>query len=135
MNRYKIIAECLTVSLITLPLCACGVNFNDNDANVGGSISLSNSQKFRNQRKYLKPEDPPKEEPPVVKKEPDKPVLDKEGHDIRSIEKISEEVIEGKYANGEDRKRLLGPRYQAVQDRVNEKCVTNHDPRCNAFMK
>lgn len=38
----------------------------------------------------------------------------------KSIEELAREVIEGKYGNGEDRKRALGSRYREVQNRVNE---------------
>ena len=38
----------------------------------------------------------------------------------KSIEELAREVIEGKYGNGEDRKRALGDRYSEVQERVNE---------------
>ena len=38
----------------------------------------------------------------------------------KSIEELAREVIEGKYGNGEDRKRALGDRYSEVQARVNE---------------
>lgn len=38
----------------------------------------------------------------------------------KSIEELAQEVIEGKYGNGEDRKKALGDRYSEVQARVNE---------------
>ena len=38
----------------------------------------------------------------------------------KSIEELAREVIEGKYGNGEDRKKALGDRYSEVQARVNE---------------
>ena len=38
----------------------------------------------------------------------------------KSVEELAREVIEGKYGNGEDRKRALGDRYSEVQARVNE---------------
>ena len=60
----------------------------------------------------------------------DKPVLDAQGHDIRDINVIVEEVIEGKYANGDERVKLLGDRYNAVQDAVNQKCIVEKDARC-----
>lgn len=38
----------------------------------------------------------------------------------KSVEELAREVIEGKYGNGEDRKKALGDRYSEVQARVNE---------------
>lgn len=38
----------------------------------------------------------------------------------KSVEELAQEVIVGKYGNGEDRKRALGDRYSEVQARVNE---------------
>lgn len=38
----------------------------------------------------------------------------------KSVEELAREVIEGKYGNGEYRKRALGDRYSEVQARVNE---------------
>ena len=38
----------------------------------------------------------------------------------KSTEELAREVIEGKYGNGEDRKKALGDRYAEVQARVNE---------------
>lgn len=45
---------------------------------------------------------------------PETPKVDK------TIEELVKEVIEGKYGNGEDRKKALGDKYKAVQDKVNE---------------
>lgn len=36
------------------------------------------------------------------------------------VEKLAAEVIRGNFANGQERKELLGEYYQQVQDRVNE---------------
>lgn len=51
---------------------------------------------------------------PIVKSkvEPVKPVTD-------DIDKLAREVLKGKYGNGEQRKKLLGTNYAAVQHRVN----------------
>ena len=38
----------------------------------------------------------------------------------KSVEELAQEVIAGKYGNGEDRKQALGDRYAEVQARVNE---------------
>ena len=38
----------------------------------------------------------------------------------KTVEELAKEVIEGKYGNGEDRKKALGNRYAEVQARVNE---------------
>lgn len=38
----------------------------------------------------------------------------------KSVEELAQEVIKGKYGNGEDRKKALGDRYTEVQARVNE---------------
>nr|DAE91224.1 MAG TPA: peptidoglycan hydrolase [Caudoviricetes sp.] len=38
----------------------------------------------------------------------------------KSVEELAQEVIAGKYGNGEDRKNALGDRYVEVQARVNE---------------
>lgn len=38
----------------------------------------------------------------------------------KSIDELAQEVIAGKYGNGEDRKNALGSRYDEVQARVNE---------------
>lgn len=64
------------------------------------------------------------------KLESSKPVLDANGHDTRSTDTIVDEVINGKYANGDDRKKLLGDRYDEVQKQVNQKCLVDKDPRC-----
>ena len=39
----------------------------------------------------------------------------------KTIEELVKEVIEGKWGNGEERKRRLGDKYIEVQTRVNEK--------------
>ena len=62
--------------------------------------------------------------------ESSQPVLDANGHDTRSIDTIVDEVINGKYANGDERKKLLGDRYDEVQKQVNQKCLVDKDPRC-----
>ena len=64
------------------------------------------------------------------KSESSQPVLDANGHDTRSIGTIVDEVINGKYANGDERKKLLGDRYDEVQKQVNQKCLVDKDPRC-----
>lgn len=38
----------------------------------------------------------------------------------KNIDELAREVIDGKYGNGEDRKKALGPLYNEVQARVNE---------------
>ena len=38
----------------------------------------------------------------------------------KSVNELAKEVIQGKYGNGEDRKKALGDRYDEVQARVNE---------------
>lgn len=38
----------------------------------------------------------------------------------KSIDELAQEVIQGKYGNGQDRKNVLGSRYDEVQARVNE---------------
>ncbi len=38
----------------------------------------------------------------------------------KSVEELAQEVIAGKYGNGEDRKKELGDKYAEVQERVNE---------------
>lgn len=43
----------------------------------------------------------------------------------KSIDQLAQEVIAGKYGNGEDRKQALGSRYDEVQARVNEMLGTN----------
>lgn len=60
----------------------------------------------------------------------DKPVLDAQGQDSRDINVIVDEVLEGKYANGEERRKLLGDRYDEVQKLINQKCIVEKDPRC-----
>lgn len=62
--------------------------------------------------------------------ESSEPVLDANGHDTRSTDTIVDEVINGKYANGDERKKLLGDRYDEVQKQVNQKCLVDKDPRC-----
>ena len=50
-----------------------------------------------------------------------KNMKNKEVEEIKkSTEELAREVINGVYGNGEDRKRVLGNRYQEVQNRVNE---------------
>ena len=44
----------------------------------------------------------------------------------KSTEELAREVINGIYGNGEDRKRVLGNRYQEVQNRVNEILKANN---------
>ena len=46
----------------------------------------------------------------------------------KSIEELAQEVIEGKYGNGEDRKNALGDRYAEVQARVNEILAQKSEP-------
>ena len=46
----------------------------------------------------------------------------------KSIEELAQEVIEGKYGNGEDRKKALGNRYSEVQARVNEILAPKSEP-------
>ena len=41
--------------------------------------------------------------------------------DYDYIDEMADDVIRGDYGNGEERKRRLGRRYNAVQNRVNEK--------------
>lgn len=38
----------------------------------------------------------------------------------KTVDELAQEVIQGKYGNGEDRKKALGDRYEEVQARVNE---------------
>ena len=38
----------------------------------------------------------------------------------KTVDELAKEVIQGKYGNGEDRKKALGDRYDEVQARVNE---------------
>ena len=38
----------------------------------------------------------------------------------KTVDELAQEVIQGKYGNGEDRKKALGDRYDEVQARVNE---------------
>lgn len=46
----------------------------------------------------------------------------------KSIEVLANEVIEGKYGNGEERKKALGNRYREVQARVNEILAPASEP-------
>lgn len=43
----------------------------------------------------------------------------------KSIDELAQEVIQGKYGNGQDRKNALGSRYDEVQARVNEMLNVN----------
>lgn len=45
--------------------------------------------------------------------------------ETKSTDELAQEVIAGKYGNGEDRKKALGSRYDEVQARVNEILGTN----------
>lgn len=56
--------------------------------------------------------------------------FDDQGHDIRPLSDIVEEIIQGKYANGIKRQQLLGARYGEAQKMVNHKCLVERDPRC-----
>ena len=38
----------------------------------------------------------------------------------KDVEKLAREVIQGKYGNGEERKKLLGDNYEKIQKKVNE---------------
>lgn len=38
----------------------------------------------------------------------------------KTTDELVQEVLEGKYGNGEDRKKALGSRYEEVQNRINE---------------
>lgn len=49
-----------------------------------------------------------------------KPLYEETKKVDKSIEELANEVIQGKYGNGEDRKKALGDRYSEVQKRVNE---------------
>lgn len=42
------------------------------------------------------------------------------GENKATIEQLAQEVLQGKYGNGQDRKRALGSQYQLVQNKVNE---------------
>lgn len=46
----------------------------------------------------------------------------------KSVEELAQEVIAGKYGNGEDRKQALGDRYAEVQARVNEILAPTPEP-------
>lgn len=50
---------------------------------------------------------------PVVTPKPVKP-------ETKSVEQLAREVMQGMYGSGEDRKKALGSKYDAVQKRVNE---------------
>lgn len=50
------------------------------------------------------------------------------GDDDKSIDELAHEVINGKYGTGEARKKALGDKYYAVQQRVNEILKRNSKP-------
>lgn len=50
------------------------------------------------------------------------------GENKATIEQLAKEVLQGKYGNGEDRKRALGSQYQLVQNKVNE--LLKNDEKC-----
>lgn len=103
-----------------MPLSAC-------EASVLPSMSGDEHQQGATERfdpshRYREQPDPPAKE--------DEPVQTT-GTDKRDIDIIAEEVIEGKYANGEERRVKLGDRYDEVQKLVNQKCLVEKNPACN----
>lgn len=61
------------------------------------------------------------------------PVLNDKGEDIRNEDVIVQDVIDGKYANGDERKKLLGSRYDSIMGKVNYRCLVQKDPLCGAY--
>lgn len=102
------------------------------DENEPGATLQAGGDKYRdaNNGYFGGAKQQPEEEPAPTG---DKPVLNDKGEDIRDIDVIVQEVIEGKYANGEERKKLLGDRYQQVMDKVNHRCLVEKDPLCGAY--
>ena len=101
-----------------------------NVSNDGKWLAICAMDKEKAARKQAEAEARRKDEEARRQAEADKPVLDADGHDIRSIDTIVNEVIEGKYANGDERRNLLGDRYGEVQAKVNQQCLVDKDPRC-----
>lgn len=114
-----------TLTLVSLASCSAP-SMTGNETNQPGATDVFNpDSRYRYQKKSTD-NAPGNDTAPKS----DKPVLDAQGQDSRDINVIVEEVIEGKYASGEERRKLLGDRYDEVQNLVNQKCVVEKDPRC-----
>lgn len=122
----KIIATAIsTLMLVSLSSCSAP-SMTGNETDQPGATDMFNpDSRYRYQKKST--DKAPGND--TAQKE-DKPVLDAQGQDIRDLNVIAEEVIEGKYASGEERRKLLGDRYDEVQKLVNQKCIVEKDPHC-----
>lgn len=47
----------------------------------------------------------------------------------KTIDQLAQEVLDGKHGNGDDRKKALGDKYDAVQKRVNELLEKKEEPK------
>lgn len=114
-----------TLTLVSLASCSAP-SMTGNETNQPGATDVFNpDSQYRYQKKNTD-KAPGNDTAPKS----DKPVLDAQGQDSRDINVIVDEVLEGKYANGEERRKLLGDRYDEVQKLINQKCVVEKDPRC-----
>lgn len=122
----KIIAT--TISALTLvSLASCSApSMTGNETNQPGATDVFNPDSQYRYQKKSTDKAPGNDTAPKS----DKPVLDAQGQDSRDINVIVDEVLEGKYANGEERRKLLGDRYDEVQKLINQKCIVEKDPRC-----
>lgn len=130
----KSLLALLTSAVMALSLAGCAVpswlpQFPKDEDQPGATEAFHSGGKYRHNT-------PGKEdEPEKTEKAPtgDQPVLNDKGEDIRDINVIVQEVIEGKYANGEERRKLLGDRYDKVMEKVNHRCLVERDPLCGAY--
>lgn len=122
----KIIVTAISaLTLVSLASCSAP-SMTGNETNQPGATDVFNpDSRYRYQKKSTD-KAPGNDTAPKS----DKPVLDAQGQDSRDINVIVDEVLEGKYANGEERRKLLGDRYDEVQKLINQKCIVEKDPRC-----
>lgn len=122
----KIIVTAISaLTLVSLASCLAP-SMTGNETNQPGATDVFNPDSQYRYQKKSTDKAPGNDTAPKS----DKPVLDAQGQDSRDINVIVDEVLEGKYANGEERRKLLGDRYDEVQNLINQKCIVEKDPRC-----
>lgn len=122
----KIIVTAISaLTLVSLASCSAP-SMTGNETNQPGATDVFNPDSQYRYQKKSTDKAPGNDTAPKS----DKPVLDAQGQDSRDINVIVDEVLEGKYANGEERRKLLGDRYDEVQKLINQKCIVEKDPRC-----
>lgn len=120
---FRTITAIMLACAFIMPLAACDSSIlpsmSGDEHQDGATLKFDPSNRYRDQTAPEKSND-----------DNNKNTVQTTGTDKRDINTIVEEVIEGKYANGEERKIKLGDRYDEVQKLVNQKCLVEKDPRC-----